>query len=661
MLILGAGPTGLAAGLSLARQGCAVELVEAEEDPGGLCRTLSWDDLRFDIGGHRFSTRYPDVERLVREVAGDDLEPVRGGSRIHTRGGFLEMPPGPASLGHLGLAAGATTGLHALVNAVVGVDPSPPPHLEAYFRHHFGDALYRRVFADYTRKAWGLDAREMAAEWGAARVGQLSLGRLLRQGLEQGGRGPLDGETFLYPKHGYGGIFRKMARGIEQAGGRVHLGCPVTKIDAPEAGPVRVEARGGERCWEAPRVLATLPLPRLLSLLRPALSDPAASAARDLPYRALILAVLDVEGQEPISPDLWLYFPDPEVPFCRLHEPANWSRALAVPEHRAVVVEYLCASSDSTWNQDDEALLSHTTQVLDDLGLLSRGRVRQGRVLRFADAYPVYSRSYRQALDGVDALLDRREGLFRAGRSGAFLYLSSDESLRQGLWVASRLAIGPPPSHHALQLDQETILLDHPHLQSTPEQVARLARTLVREAADVCTGTFAPDSPRACLTRHDQLRSDPRRPWAAHSLVSRRAWLAHGGEDVAPDDPWAPVILERILRDPERVAVRDPQVTVPATPAFWEALPRDHTRWRTLGVAPPGLRRWLVTLAAWFLLAWLYHAVLMPVPGLHGWLPPCVALLVLLLGSSRDLRVLLRAPGTGPRLRPLLGRWLRNR
>ena len=63
-LILGAGPAGLTAGYLLAELGRPVVVLEAEEQVGGLAKTVVRDGYRFDLGGHRFFTKCPEVESL---------------------------------------------------------------------------------------------------------------------------------------------------------------------------------------------------------------------------------------------------------------------------------------------------------------------------------------------------------------------------------------------------------------------------------------------------------------------------------------------------------------------------------------------------------------------------------------------------------------------
>jgi protoporphyrinogen oxidase len=440
-LVLGGGVSGLAAALRLSRAGRRVTVLEAEEEPGGLCRTLQWAGHRFDIGGHRFFTRDTEVDALVRELGGEELLEVARVSRILLDGRFLPMPPRILSTMRVVPTVGLATAAHALGRLPPRRGPEPPPtDLEDYLLRRFGRALYELIFEGYTAKVWGLHPREMSADWGAARIEGLSLASLARRAVGFRGRGPRDAGSFLYPRLGYGHIARRMAEAVQEAGGEIVTGARVESAGRVEAGGW--ELRAGERRWRGGQLLSTAPIADLAELLRPALEDDALAAARALRYRSVVLVVLRVRGEQPVSPDTWLYFPDPGTPFCRMHEPPNWSPALSPPGERSLVLEYFCARGDALWRQPDEQLAEGAVARLDQLGLLPRGRVVDHLVLRFPRAYPVYDLDYLRPLQRVQGALSRLPGLHTAGRAGSFLYLASDESVRQGLDAARALLVG---------------------------------------------------------------------------------------------------------------------------------------------------------------------------------------------------------------------------
>ena len=65
-VVLGVGVTGLTVLNCLLKKGVKNILgLEAESEPGGLCRTFYVDGHSCDIGGHFFQTRYKEVEDFV--------------------------------------------------------------------------------------------------------------------------------------------------------------------------------------------------------------------------------------------------------------------------------------------------------------------------------------------------------------------------------------------------------------------------------------------------------------------------------------------------------------------------------------------------------------------------------------------------------------------
>src|SRR6202046_2461362 len=72
VVIVGAGPGGLAAAILLARSGVDVTVVERREVVGGRTSTLERDGFKFDTGPTFFL--YPKVLREIFAAAGRDLD-----------------------------------------------------------------------------------------------------------------------------------------------------------------------------------------------------------------------------------------------------------------------------------------------------------------------------------------------------------------------------------------------------------------------------------------------------------------------------------------------------------------------------------------------------------------------------------------------------------
>src|SRR6185369_6935363 len=92
VVIVGAGPAGLTAAYALDRAGISSLVLEQDTQVGGHARTVDHHGFLLDVGGHRFFTRIPEVERIWREVMDDRFLRVQRLSRILYKGRFYQYP-----------------------------------------------------------------------------------------------------------------------------------------------------------------------------------------------------------------------------------------------------------------------------------------------------------------------------------------------------------------------------------------------------------------------------------------------------------------------------------------------------------------------------------------------------------------------------------------
>ena len=72
-VIIGGGPAGLTAAYELSRNNVPCVLLEQGDKLGGIARTESFKGYYFELGGHRFFSKSPEINHIWDEVLGDDF------------------------------------------------------------------------------------------------------------------------------------------------------------------------------------------------------------------------------------------------------------------------------------------------------------------------------------------------------------------------------------------------------------------------------------------------------------------------------------------------------------------------------------------------------------------------------------------------------------
>jgi len=460
VVILGAGPAGLAAGHELSINDVKVTVLERNDYVGGLCRTVQYKGYKFDLGGHRWFTKNEDLNNWFRRLMGDEIVMVDRISRIYYGGKYFFYPirfsdilkkTGPFTILHAGLAFMWAILVQAITN-------QPAANMKEAYVAQFGSKLYDMFFRRYSEKVWGRPCEELSADWVSQRSKGLSIWTLVRESLV-GNKEQVTSliDNFMYPRDGYVRIPERMAEDIQGKGNDVLLGAGVTRLTYHGANDIEVfyQKDGEERSVRANAVLSTLPLGLLVQMLTPACGKNVADAARGLVFRDLI-TVNVIFKRKQVSPDTWLYVQDEDVLFGRLHEPKNWSAAM-VPddEHTSVVLECFCTRGDSIWQMTDEQIVQRCLRdLVDKLKFVRDEDFEDAAVVRTTHTYPVYDLEYAEKIATIKAFLQDFDGLHIVGRGGTFRYNNADHSVEMGLLLGRKL-LGYEIDHLAVNTEPE--------------------------------------------------------------------------------------------------------------------------------------------------------------------------------------------------------------
>jgi len=443
-VIIGAGPAGLTAAWELGRLGRPAIVLEKSTAVGGLSRTVCRNGYHFDIGGHRFFTKVPEVRALWREWLGEDLLERPRMSRIYYRGRFFDYPLRPFdALTKLGPVEAVRIVLSYLRARLV--PQREQRNLEQWVVHRFGRRLYEIFFRSYTEKVWGLPCTEIDAEWAAQRIKNLDLLSALRSAL-MGGRSGGQVittliERFSYPRLGPGMMWEVCRDKVQELGIETLPGAEVRRIchQGDRVRSVIVARAGGEEELRGADFISSMPIRDLVAALDPPPPEKVLEAAARLRYRDFLTVVLIVD-RESVFPDNWIYVHAPEVQVGRVQNFKNWSPEM-VPDQAltSLGLEYFVQEGDELWCSSDTELRDLGAREMEELGLIRADEVIGHEVVRAQKAYPVYDSAYAEALEIIRAHLGGLRNLQLIGRNGQHRYNNQDHSMVTGLLAARNL------------------------------------------------------------------------------------------------------------------------------------------------------------------------------------------------------------------------------
>ena len=295
--VIGAGPAGLTAAYCLTKQGASVLVLE--KDPiyvGGICRTISYKDFLFDIGGHRFFSKSKEIVDLWHEILPDGFIKRPRLSRIYYSGKYFSYPlkafEAFANLGPITSSACILSYLYARAFPIAN-----PRTFHDWVRNQFGERLFQIFFKTYTEKVWGLSCDEISADWAAQRIKGLDLSVAVLDALQRsfsfrprtkaGSTVKTLIESFEYPRRGPGMMWQAAARKVVTQGGLILMDRDFRsmKYDSEQSAWQIVVARsdGEHETYAARHVVSSAPVAELVSKIDPAPASASKAAAATLP------------------------------------------------------------------------------------------------------------------------------------------------------------------------------------------------------------------------------------------------------------------------------------------------------------------------------------------------------------------------------------------
>jgi protoporphyrinogen oxidase len=424
VVVLGAGATGLgtAAFFHDAQRRGAISahrrlvVVEAEDEPGGYCRTVRQDGFVFDYAGHFFHFRDPSIADFVMaKIPPGRLRHVERRAAVIDVEGYEVPYPYQGHLRALPREL-ARRCLVDLWHAEQTPPSAPASSFTSWAHQRLGRGLCDRFVIPYNEKLYATELDRLDAG---------CMGRFFPQVRFDDVVGAVDvaargyNATFTWPDDGAMTYIEALRRDLDPAD--LWLGERVTAVDLE-----RRLVTTTKRVIACGAIVSSVPLPRLLALATPTLDVERSAFSWN---RVLVFNLgFDRKGRRDVH---WLYVARRDVPFYRV----GFYDVIADTDRLSLYVEI---GLPSTGAIDVAALKAATLAGLETLGITTGHRLISAHHVVMDPAYVHLTPLGMRATEAALAQL-ARAGVWSAGRYGAWTYCSIEDNLRQ----ARALVEGP--------------------------------------------------------------------------------------------------------------------------------------------------------------------------------------------------------------------------
>jgi protoporphyrinogen oxidase len=436
-LIIGAGYTGLAAGLELANKGQYFTIVEKQSEVGGLSRSFFVGKTLFELGPHIYFDKDPDVTKFWKGLVGEKFKSHLRNNRIYFNGKYIKSP---LSL----LDATLKIGFFKIIYVIY-------THIKAKFVKHeinsaedwvvanFGKGLYDYFFKVYNEKIWGLDCNRISANWAGQRI-KSNLFTMIYKSLVRDHDFVV--KTFDFPDGGSVTLCDKQLELLKaNQGCTIKLAIEPISIECSNNQFAVTFSDGDQDTFS--NVIATCHLEDLAKVIQhPKINKPVLNQQiQNLVYRNLVLVNLVFDkSQVRDFKEHWIDIHDPEVQTLRVTNFSNYDLDNAKAQVTGIGLEYNCFEHDNIWGLDNLAIVEIAMQDLLKMQLV-HGKPLEFSVLKFDKAYPVYFKGYEQYVNAIQTEFAKVSGLELAGRNALYRWNNMHHSVKTGI-LSARNCLG---------------------------------------------------------------------------------------------------------------------------------------------------------------------------------------------------------------------------
>lgn len=412
VVILGAGLSGLGAGIQAQKMGLRSLILEKESCAGGLFSNHSIMGCDFDYGP-KILIDTPHSREIVQYM-GDNYERYGHDERVYlSKYGLLGFPL-QRNLYQLPEEEREKI-LQSLLNT--GSESNHGiNNFEDWLKNNYGKYFSETILIPYEKKKWLVDLSEMDYQWAEKRHLKVD-----REELIEGSRGQLPQyRRYFYPKTGN---VTEVIKALLPHAGPIKTNHSVTKVDLEQK---TVTAGGVE--YEYDILINTMPMDYLSTITAPFPDEIKNKGNRSLKRLGILIFNLVFEGNFDLDGTA-IYFSEEDFIFRRVTILENLCPALRREGLTPITAEVSVTDIETA---DKEEVLK---KVLVDLKKMKQFHAMGDPVatgtLDVNFAYPLQTSELLDVVDEMQHYL-REYDVYNAGRGGTFNYCDGDLAYSQG-------------------------------------------------------------------------------------------------------------------------------------------------------------------------------------------------------------------------------------
>ena len=296
-----------------------------------------------------------------------------------------------------------------------------------WIQANLGTGIGRHFMVPYNEKLSTVSVDELTTEWLGRFVPQPSVEEI-RTGAEA--KRPLEtgyNRSFLYPTRG--GI-ATLSGGLAKLVPNLVTNARVVEVDT-EAREVRTE--DGRSFGYGAGIVATIPLPELATIVKPA--DPTFAAAADLRANTVTCVNFGLRRANPeFSQYQWIYLSEPQFAAYRLGFYGRFSDEMAPTGRESVYVE-VAHDADSP----EAEVVAAAEADLVTLGVIDgEGDIETVLPVRIEHAYVIHDKATSGARAALHQALLGRD-IFIAGRYATWEYSAMEDAIVEGMRATAKM------------------------------------------------------------------------------------------------------------------------------------------------------------------------------------------------------------------------------